>query len=182
MHHRLTALQLLSKSNTMLFVLFFSFFFLFFLFSFVFWIICICLRYKDNHPPSPLHTRRLKSQHHEIFTTVLFSTPSYDLALGGRVIPPLHSPSLRFIPLGLLHSGLMDFVFFWWCFLSLPRFCSASLRALARSATLSSPPMLQTARYTVCSNRKHLNRPWSISLFSLFLWEAAQFRHECVYR
>ena len=33
------------------------------------------------HPPSPLDTRRLKSQHHEIITTFLFSTPRHDLAL-----------------------------------------------------------------------------------------------------
>ena len=92
-------------------------FFLFF-FSFFFFLLliikCSCLRYKDSrvHPPSPVHTRRLKSQHHEIITTFLFSTPRHELALGGGVIPPLHSPSLRFIPLGFLHSGLMDFIFF----------------------------------------------------------------------
>jgi len=63
-------------------------------------------------PPSPLHTRRLKSQHQEIITTFLFSTSHYELALEGGVRPPLHSPSLRFIPLGLVYSGLMDFVFF----------------------------------------------------------------------
>jgi len=67
---------------------------------------------QEFHPPSPLHTWRLKSQHHEIITTFLFSTPRHEFALGGGVIPPLHSPSLRFIPLGFLHSGLMDFVFF----------------------------------------------------------------------
>jgi len=39
-------------------------------------------KYKDSHRPSPLHTRRLKSQHHEIITTFLFSTPRYELALG----------------------------------------------------------------------------------------------------
>ena len=66
---------------------------------------------KELHPPSPLHTRRLKSQHHEIITTFHFSTPPYEFALGGGVIPPLHSPSLRFTPLGFLHSGLMDFLF-----------------------------------------------------------------------
>jgi len=65
-----------------------------------------------QHPSSPLHTRRLKSQHYEILTTFLFSTPRHELALGGGVIPPIHSPSLRLIPLGFLHSGLMDFVFF----------------------------------------------------------------------
>ena len=69
-------------------------------------------RYKESHPPSPLHTRRLKSQHHEIITTFANATPRYEFALGGGVIPPLHSPSLRFIPLGFLHSRLMDFVFF----------------------------------------------------------------------
>jgi len=65
-----------------------------------------------QHPPSPLHTRRLKSQHHEIITTFPNSTPRYEFALGGGVHPPLSSPALRFIPLGFLHSGLMDFVFF----------------------------------------------------------------------
>ena len=58
-----------------------------------------------QHPPSPLHTRRLKSQHHKIITTILFSTPLHELALGGGVIPLLHSPPLRFIPLGFLHSA-----------------------------------------------------------------------------
>jgi len=79
---------------------------------FLFGIICICLRYKDNHPPFPLHTRRLKSQHHEIMPTFPNSTPRYEFTLGGGVIPPRHSPSLRFIPLGFLHSGFLDFVFF----------------------------------------------------------------------
>jgi len=65
-----------------------------------------------QHPLSPLHTRRFKSQYHKIITTFLFSTPCHEFALGGGVIPPLHSLSLRFIPLGFLHSGLMDFVFF----------------------------------------------------------------------
>ena len=65
-----------------------------------------------HHPPSPLHTRRLKSQHHKIITTFPNSTPRYEFALGGGVIPPLHFPSLRFIPLGLRLSGLMDFGFF----------------------------------------------------------------------
>ena len=37
------------------------------------------------------------------------------------------------------------------------------------SATLFSTPMLQTARYTVCSKRKHFNRPRSISLLSFSL-------------
>ena len=125
----------------------------------------LCLR----HPPSPLHTRWLKSQHHEIITTFPNSTSRNEFALGGGVIPPLDYPSLRFIPFGLLLSGLMDFVFLWWSFLFLPYFCSASLRAFARSATLFSTPMLQTARYTVCSKRKHFNRPRLISLlfFSL---------------
>jgi len=54
-------------------------------------------------------------------------------------------------------------------FLFLPRFCSASLRAVARSATLFSSLMLQTARYTVCCKRKPFNRPRSISLLSLSL-------------
>ena len=68
--------------------------------------------YKDSHPPSPLHTRRLKSQHHEIITTFTNSTPRHEFALGGAVHLPLSSPALRFLPLGFLHSGLMDFVFF----------------------------------------------------------------------
>ena len=124
---------------------------------------------KRQHPPSPLHTRWLKSQHHVIITTFHNSTPLYEFALGGGVHLPSSSPALRFIPLGLLHSGLMDFVFFWWCFLFLPRFCSTSLRALARSATLFSTAMLQTAGYTVCSKRKQFNRPRSISLLSFSL-------------
>jgi len=70
------------------------------------------VKVQELHPPSPLHTRRLKSQHHEIITTFPVSTPRHELALGGGVIPPLHSPSLRFIPLGFPHSGLMNFLFF----------------------------------------------------------------------
>jgi len=68
-------------------------------------------RVQELHPPSPLHTRRLKSEDHEIITTFPNSTPRYQFALVGGVIPPLHFPSLRLIPLGLLLSGLMDFVF-----------------------------------------------------------------------
>jgi len=81
-------------------------------FFFFFLIICICLWYIDSHPASPQHTRRLKSQHHEIITTFLFSTPHHEHPLGGRAIPPVHSPPLMFILLGFLLSGLMDFVFF----------------------------------------------------------------------
>ena len=58
-----------------------------------------------QHPPSPLHTWRSKSQHHETITTFLFSIPHHELALGGEVIPPQHFPPLRLIPLGFLHSG-----------------------------------------------------------------------------
>ena len=61
-------------------------------------------RYKNSNPPSPLHTRRLKSQHQEIITTFLFYTARHELALGGGVIPPLHFPPLRLIPLGFLQS------------------------------------------------------------------------------
>ena len=65
-------------------------------------------RYKDNiHPLSPLHTWRLKSQHHALITTFLFSTPRHELGLAGGVIHPLHSPPLGFIPLGFLLFG-------WW--------------------------------------------------------------------
>jgi len=74
-------------------------------------IIYYWLRYVPGHPPSRLHTQRLKSQHHEIITTFPNSTPRYGFALGGGVHIPLSSPALRFIPLGFLHSGLMDFVF-----------------------------------------------------------------------
>ena len=83
-------------------------FFLFFFFS----IILVLFKVQTPHPPSPLHTRRLKSQHHEIFTTFPNSTPRYGFALGAGVHLPLPSPALRFIPLGFLHSGLLDFVFF----------------------------------------------------------------------
>jgi len=82
-----------------------------FFFSFFFYHVFV-VKVQELHPPSPLHTRRLKSQHHEIITTFPKSTPRYEFALGGGVIPPLHFPSLRFIPLGFHLSGLMDFVFF----------------------------------------------------------------------
>jgi len=83
---------------------------LFFLHFFLYHV--FILKVQELYSPSPLHTRRLKSQHHEIITTFPNSTARYEFALGGGVIPPLHSPSLRFIPLGLLLSGLMDFIFF----------------------------------------------------------------------
>ena len=54
----------------------------------------------------------IEISHHESITTFLFSTPRHELTLGGGVIPPLHTPSLRFFPFGFLHSGLMDFVCF----------------------------------------------------------------------
>jgi len=84
----------------------------FFLFFFFFlWFNDMHLfKVQRQHPPAPLHTRRLKSQHHGINTTFPNSTPRHEFTLGGGDIPPLHSPSLRFIPLGFLHSGLMDFV------------------------------------------------------------------------
>jgi len=65
-----------------------------------------------HHPPSPVHSRRWKSQHHEIITTFLNSAPRHEFALGGGVHLPLFFPALRFIPLGFLHSGLIDFVCF----------------------------------------------------------------------
>ena len=142
-------------------------FFLFFVVSFFFLNHMHLFKIQRQHPLAPLHTRRLKSQHHEIISTFLRSTPRHELGLGGGVIPPLLSPTLRFIPLGFLLSGLMDFIFFLWCFLSLPCFCSTSLRASARSATLSSMPMLQTAGNTVCRKRKQFNRARLISLLSL---------------
>ena len=66
----------------------------------------------ELHPPSPLHTWGLKSQHHEILTTFPNSTPHYGFALEGGVHLPSSSPALRLIPLGYLLPGLMDFVFF----------------------------------------------------------------------
>jgi len=67
---------------------------------------------EELHPPSPLHTRRLKSQHHEIITTFPNSTPRHEFFLGGGVHLPYTFPALRLIPLGRLLPGLMDFVFF----------------------------------------------------------------------
>jgi len=58
-----------------------------------------------QHPLSPLHTRRLKSQHHEIITTFPNSTPRHEFALGGVVHLPSTSSALRFLPLGYLYSG-----------------------------------------------------------------------------
>ena len=58
-----------------------------------------------QYPPSPLHTRRLKSQDHEIITTFPNSTARHGFVLGGGDISPLLFPPLRFIPLGFLYSG-----------------------------------------------------------------------------
>jgi len=84
----------------------------FFFFFFFFLNHMHLVKVQSLHPPSPLHTRRLKSQHHEIITTFPNSTPRYEFALGGGGHHPLSSPALRSIPLGFLHSGLMDFIFF----------------------------------------------------------------------
>jgi len=54
----------------------------------------------------------LPSAHQFDTCNPLRSLLHHEFTLGGGVIPPLQFPSLRFIPLGLLHSGLMDFVFF----------------------------------------------------------------------
>jgi len=83
------------------------FFFFFFFLKVAFFLVT-----NNVHTPTPLHTRRLKSQHHEIITTFPNSTRRHEFALGGGVHLPLSSPALRFIPLGFLHSGLMDFVIF----------------------------------------------------------------------
>jgi len=53
---------------------------------------------QELHPPSPLHTRRLKSQHHEIITTFPNSTSRYEFALGGGV----------HLPLSLLNAHVTD--------------------------------------------------------------------------
>jgi len=84
----------------------------FLFFSFLFLNRMHLVKVQRQHPPSPLHTGRLKSQHHEIITTFRNSTPRYEFALGGGVHLPSSSPALGFIPLGFLHSGLMEFVFF----------------------------------------------------------------------
>jgi len=84
----------------------------FFFFSFCFLYPVFVVKVQELHPLSPLHTRRLKCQHHVIITTFPNSTPGHGFILGGGDIPPLLSPSLRFIPLGFLYSGLMDFAFF----------------------------------------------------------------------
>ena len=83
-----------------------------FFFSFVLLNDMHLFKVQRQHPPSPLHTRQLKSQYHEIITTFPNSTPRPEFALGRGVHLPLSSPALMFIPLGLLHSGLMDFIFF----------------------------------------------------------------------
>jgi len=83
-----------------------TFFFFFFIY------IVFFVKVQELHPPSPLHTRRLKSQHQEIITTFTNPTPSHGFVLEGGGISPLLSPSLRFIPLGFLYSGMMYFVFF----------------------------------------------------------------------
>ena len=70
------------------------------------------VKVQEPHPLSPLHTRPLKSQHHEIIPTFPNFTPRYGFALGGGVHLPSFSPALRFIPFGFLNIGLMDFIFF----------------------------------------------------------------------
>jgi len=67
---------------------------------------------QELHPPSPLHTRRLKSQHYKIITTFPNSTPHNGLALGGGEHLLSSFPALRLIPLGSHLPELMDFVFF----------------------------------------------------------------------
>jgi len=59
----------------------------------------------STHPAIEIST--LRDYHH--FSQL---TPYHEFALGGGVHLPLSPPPLRFIPLGFLHSGFMDFVVF----------------------------------------------------------------------
>jgi len=144
-----------------------TFFYFFYLLYHVF-----VVKVQELYPPSPLHTWRLKSQHHEIITTFPFSTLRHELALGGGVHLPLSSPALRFIPLGFLHSGLMDFVFFDDVSSSYPAFALPRLEHLHGRQHSSQRPCYRWPG-TQFAVRENSSTGQSRFLYSLFLQEAA---------
>ena len=125
------------------------------------------------HEPSPLHTRRVKTQHHENS-----SSTSTNTALSvscTRTLCELHPPLPALLPSSCswaLASLFLRVVLLYHPLFPLALRClAASLSVRTVGNTLS--PMLQTAGTTVRSRRKHFNRPWSISLSSSFPLEAA---------
>jgi len=116
-----------------------------------------------GHEPSPLHSRRLKSQHHENSS----STPTTTALSVSCTLPlPPYVPYYILWPWRPCFTGWFGPITpsFHCCF-------AASLSVRTVGNTLS--PMLQTAGTTVRSRRTHFNRPRSISLFSLPPLEAA---------
>jgi len=106
------------------------------------------------HPLSPLHLRRLKSQHYKIITTSYHLTPHHGFIPTGCWTPSTLStlfglpfePSLPYFSiLWWLVSSSRDVVSSAYCALALPYL------AFAKSGTLPPKPKLQTAGNTVCS-------------------------------
>jgi len=123
-----------------------------------------------GHEPSPLHTRRLKSQHHENSSST--STTTALSVSCTRTLRELHRPPPALLP--LLCSWALASLFLGVVWLNHPlfRLCfAASLSVRTVGNTLS--PMLLTAGTPVRSRRKLFNRPRSISPFSLLSLEAA---------
>ena len=91
-----------------------SFFLFFIFFLFFLWFFNHMRLFKVQRQPSSVSSTHPVTEistpgdyHH--YTQL---PPRHGFVLGGSDIPPLLSPSLRFIPLVILYSELMDFVFF----------------------------------------------------------------------
>jgi len=122
-----------------------------------------------GHEPSPLHTRRLKSQHHENSSST--STTTALSVTCNRTLRELHPPPPALLPSSYSSSWALASLCLGVVWLYHPLFSPASLSVRTVGNTIS--PMLQTAGTTVRSGRKHFNRPRSISPPSSFPLEAA---------
>jgi len=123
-----------------------------------------------SHEPSPLHTRRLKSQHHGNSSSTS-TTPALSVSCT-RTLRELHPPPLALLPSSCPWALASLFLGVVWLYFPSPRSrFASSLSARMVGNTLS--PMLQTAGTTVRRRRELFNRIRSISPFSSSPLEAA---------
>jgi len=124
-----------------------------------------------GHEPSPLHTQRLKSQHHENSSSTSTTTALSVSCI--RTLRELHPPPPALLPLSCpwaLASLFLEVIWLYHPLFSLGFAASLSVRTVGN--TLS--PRLQKAGTTDFSKRKLFNRPRSISPFSSSSLEAAK--------
>jgi len=123
-----------------------------------------------GHEPSPVHTRRLKSQHHDTSSSTS-TTPALSLSCT-HTLHELHPPLPPYLPYHVLGPWRPCLEGSFGSITPSPRLrFAASLSVCTVGNTLL--PMLQTVRNTVRSRRKSFNRFRSISPFSSPTLEAA---------